>query len=119
MMKRPTAARLARATTATALVAMVFSATPAAHAANSGPAQAVIVEADTVVDATIAVNAVGGTVDSALPIVDGVAAHVGPAGIAALQANPRLQVMADMTLHPTGAALGGSHASAPAIDPQI
>ncbi len=58
------------------LIAVSFAATPAAHASDQGPVVPVIVEASSVADATTAVTAVGGTVDLALPVVGGVAAHV-------------------------------------------
>ena len=71
-----------------------------------------------------AVQATGGTVDLALPIVNGVAAHVPAAGVAALEANPTLLVVPDATVQPTGASFrpvssrSGS-SSAPSVDTQI
>ena len=114
------------AAAALALVTAFFAATPAAHADSTGPSTAVIVEAASVADATQAVGTVGGTVDLALPIVGGVAAHVPAAGLTALGANPLVRVMADARLHPTGSSFRGSASSGPdrtapaaALDPQI
>ena len=113
---------LTRGATVIALAAASFAASPAGAA--TGPAQAVIVQADSVAAATSAVQATGGTVDLALPIVNGVAAHVPPAGVAALEANPTLLVVPDAAVKPTGASFrpvpsrtGAS--SAPSVDPQI
>ena len=92
-----------RAGAVLALVAMSFAAAPAAHAFGSGPTQAVIVESANVPAATAAVTAVGGTVDRALPVVDGVAAHVTADAFAALSTNPALLVVPDVTVRPTGA----------------
>ena len=101
---------------AIAFLAMTFAATPAAHAAAGssstgrvdGVGAALIVEASDVTAATNAVVAAGGTVDLALPIVGGVAAHVPAAGIALLEENTTLRVMPDATLHSTGAAFSPS-----------
>jgi serine protease AprX len=95
--------RSTRGAAAFALLAVSFAATPAAHAVVNGPEVAVIVEATSATAAANAVAAAGGHVDLALPIVDSVAAHVGPDGLATLEADPTLHVIPDATLHPTGA----------------
>jgi len=141
MSMRPATQLLARGATVIALVSAGLAASPAAYGSgvtpgsgttssgptgsgSNGPAQAVIVDADSVAAAARAVQARGGTVDRALPIVNGVAAHVSPAGIAALEANTALVVVPDATVKPTGAsfrpgpARSGS-SSAPAVDTQI
>ncbi|HEV7524882.1 MAG TPA: S8 family serine peptidase [Acidimicrobiia bacterium] len=103
---------------ALALVTLSFAAMPAAHAAVSdAPTEAVIVEASSVSAASSAVAAVGGNVDLALPIVAGVAAHVGPAGIAALETNPALRVLPDVALHPTSGSFRAADATS--VDTQI
>ena len=92
----------------------------AAHAAvrpvsaTAGPTTAVIVEASSTGAAQFAVAAVGGSVDASLPIVAGVAAHVGPAGLAALLADTTVRVVPDTTVHPTSASF-----DAGAVDTQI
>ena len=103
-------ARPARLSAVCTLVAVSFAATPAAHASDEGPAVPVIVEAASVAAATAAVVGVGGTVDLALPIVGGVAAHVRAGRLAALYADPALRVMKDATLRPTGGSFGSSSA---------
>jgi serine protease AprX len=103
-------ARPARVAAVCTLVAVTFVATPAAHASDDGPAVPVIVEASSVAAATAAVDGVGGTVDLALPVVGGVAAHVRAGRLAALYADPALRVMEDATLHPTGGSFGPSSA---------
>jgi len=107
---------LGRAAVALTITTVSLSASPAAHAAPapSGPDASVIVEATSVEAATNAVEAVGGKVGLALPIVDGVSARVAPAGVAVLEADPTLLVMADATVHPTGASF-----STAAVDTQI
>jgi serine protease AprX len=115
-MRRAAVTNLGRGSAAFALFAVSFAAMPAAHAVDSGPTEAVIVEAASVRAATAAVTAVGGTVDQVLPIVDGVAAHIGADGLTALAANPTLLVVPDATLRPTGASFG---AAAPGVDTQI
>ena len=81
------------------------AATPArGRRRRGGPAQvAVIVEAPSVAAATHAVVAVGGTVDLALPIVGGVAAHVAPARSRRSTRTRRCASSPTSTLHPTGA----------------
>ena len=84
---------------ALALLTATFAVAPAAHAApgaDSGPRHAVIVEGTSVAAATTAVQAAGGTLELALPLVNGVSAEVGAGGLAALSADPNLQVMPDM-----------------------
>ena len=92
---------------------------PAAHAADAGPAQAVIVEASSVSAATTAVDAVGGRVDLSLPIVNGVAARISSSAAAELETNPTLRVMADATLHPTGASFRAATSDGQGVDTQI
>lgn len=93
------------------LLTVSLSVAPAAHAAVTGPDASVIVEAAGVTAATNAVVAVGGTVELALPLVDAVAARVGPTALAALEANPTLGIAPDTTLRPTS----GSFSAAPSI----
>jgi serine protease AprX len=85
-----------------------------AHAADSSPRQAVIVEASSAEAAARSVVSVGGTVDSSLPIIGAVAAHVSPEGIAALGADPALHVTPDAALHPTSDSFDAS-----ALDTQV
>jgi serine protease AprX len=138
-MRRLRPGRAGRAAAACTLIAVSFAATPAAHASDQGPVVPVIVESSSVAAATTAVEAVGGTVDLALPVVAGVAAHVHAGELAVLDAEPALRVMPDATLHPTGASfsaspadakrdgsghddsrLGGSgSAASPGVDPQL
>jgi serine protease AprX len=105
---------LGRAGVALTLATVSLVVAPAAHAAVDGPAEPVIVSAASVAAATNAVGAAGGTVDLALPIVDAVAGHVGPAGLAALESDPSVDVAPDTTVHPTSASF-----SAAALDSQI
>ncbi|MDQ1461583.1 MAG: serine protease AprX, partial [Actinomycetota bacterium] len=109
-MRCPRFARPARLSAVCTLVAVSFAATPAAHASEDGPAVPVIVEASSVAAATAAVDGVGGTVDLALPVVAGVAAHVPAGRLAALDAEPTVRVLQDATLHPTGGSFGPSPA---------
>jgi serine protease AprX len=109
-MRCPRFARPARLSAVCTLVAVSFAATPAAHASEDGPAVPVIVEASSAAAATAAVDGVGGTVDLALPVVAGVAAHVPAGRLAALDAEPTVRVLQDATLHPTGGSFGPSPA---------
>ncbi len=93
----------ARAGAVITLLTVSLTATPAAHAADDGPSAAVIVEARSVAAATNAVESVGGGVDLALPLVDGVSAHVRPDALALLEADPMLRVVPDTPLHSTSA----------------
>ena len=89
----------------------VAGATPAHAAENT---QAVVVEGSSVGAAAHAVAGVGGKVDAELPIVSGVAAHVSPAGMNALDADASVVVTPDVTMHPTSDSFDPS-----AVDTQL
>ena len=84
------------------LVALAIAGAPAAHALASGPSVGVIVSGAGPDAAARAVDAVGGTVDLALPLVGGVAAHVDRGALATLTATG-LHVVPDAVVRPTGA----------------
>jgi serine protease AprX len=98
--------------------AATATATPA-YAADNGPREAVIVQAANTATAARLVASVGGTVDSSLPIIAAVAAHVSVDGIAALATNPGTHVTADAPLRPTSDAFDASvlDTQVSAIDP--
>jgi len=97
-----------------ALVAFGGSGTASAFAESGGPRTAVIVEGVDVAAATRAVDAVGGTVDMALPVVGGVAAEVDAHGLAVLGADRNVHVVPDLVLHPTSSSF-----DAGAVDTQV
>jgi serine protease AprX len=101
------------------LAATGLAAAPAAHAATGVRTQAVIVESTSVAAATRAVVAAGGSVDLALPLVRGVAAHVSVDALAALDADATLHVVPDLVLHPTSASFepGAVDNQVAAMDP--
>jgi serine protease AprX len=97
-----------------ALGVLALAGMPAAHAAETSPSSAVIVEARNTDAAAAAVHAVDGRVDMMLPLVNGVAAHVDASGITALEADTQVQVVPDAVMHPTSATF-----SASSVDTQV
>jgi len=98
--------------------AATATATPA-YASDNGAREAVIVQAANAATAGSLVASVGGTVDSSLPIIAAVAAHVSAGGIAALTTHPGVTVTADATMHPTSDSFDASvlDTQVSAIDP--
>ncbi len=88
------------------LVGMGVSGTTRAFAVPAGPPVAVIVEAQSVAAAARAVASVGGTVETTLPLVNGVAAEVDADRVTTLRAGGTVRVVPDLVLQPTSASFG-------------
>jgi serine protease AprX len=97
-----------RAIAPLALLVAAVGVVPASHAVAGMPRVAAIVEARTVDAARHAVEAVGGAVDLALPIVSAVSAHLSADALAALEGNAAVHVVPDVVLHPTSASFDAS-----------
>jgi serine protease AprX len=86
-----------------AVIALALVGAPAAAHADNGPTHAVIVTSVSAAAAARAVDAVGGTVDVSLPIVNGVGAHVDAQAEDALASMSSVMVVPDVELHATSA----------------
>jgi len=82
------------------------AAQPASRAADAGSGSWIVRGASSGAAADAVVRA-GGTVEAALPIIDGVAAVLSPGEATRLSADGRVIVSPDVTVHVTGAGFGG------------
>lgn len=85
-----------------------------AYASDDAGRVAVIVEAASTQAAAHAVESVGGTVDLSLSNIAAVGTHLSADAVVALDANPAVRVIPDLTLHPTSDSFDAS-----LLDPQI